>query len=271
MLFNKPYLPPTCRGLSAASIITFLLILLSACQHTKPNINPPLIPEQTKSHSDGAPKGPAPTEFEKVLPSNQPLSHYGNPATYQVKGKKYDVLTSSEGYQTKGIASWYGTKFHKVRTSSGEVYDMYALTAAHKTLPLPTYVRVKNLENNREAIVKVNDRGPFHEDRVIDLSYAAASKLGLLPKGTASVEVTALSSAPKAQYYLQVGAFESQDKANALHDKLIKLSLDADVQIEQRDARYIVCLGPFLDKKQSKQSRQLLKKQGIPGVFSYLK
>ncbi len=254
-------------------IIIFLFVLLSGCQHIKPHDPERIasIPEKTKKHPDGAPRGPAPTEFEKVSPSNQPLSHYGNPASYQVKGKKYNVLTSSEGYKKQGIASWYGTKFHKVRTSSGETYDMYALTAAHKTLPLPTYVRVKNLENNRETIVKVNDRGPFHDDRIIDLSYAAAAKLGLLPKGTASVEVIALSSAPKAQYYLQVGAFQSQDKASALRDKLIKLSLDAPVQVEERDAKYVVHLGPFLNKEQSDASKQWLKKQGFLSSFSYLK
>ena len=254
--------------------ITFLFVLLVGCQPIKSNFSEnitSLVPEKTKAHPDGAPSGPAPTEFEKVLPSNQPLSHYGNPASYRVKNKKYDVLTSSEGYHKQGIASWYGTKFHKVRTSSGEVYDMYALTAAHKTLPLPTYVRVKNLENNRETIVKVNDRGPFHENRMIDLSYAAAAKLGLLPKGTASVEITALSSAPKAQYYLQVGAFQSQDKADALRDKLLNLSLDTPVQIEARDTRYLVHLGPFLDKKQSDISKKILKKQGISSGFSYLK
>jgi rare lipoprotein A len=251
-------------------LIICLCILLSGCQHTKPNMIA-VVPEHTKSHPDGAPKGPAPTEFEKVLPSNQPLSHYGNPASYQVKNKKYNVLTSSEGYLKQGIASWYGTKFHKVRTSSGEVYDMYALTAAHKTLPLPTYVRVKNLENNREIIVKVNDRGPFHDDRLIDLSYAAATQLGLLPKGTAFVEIEALTSAPKAQYYLQVGAFQSSEKADALQNKLTHLSLPTHIQIEKRDERYILSLGPFVDKQQSDASKQFLKSQGIPGSFSYLK
>ncbi|MCH9756038.1 MAG: septal ring lytic transglycosylase RlpA family protein [Gammaproteobacteria bacterium] len=220
---------------------------------------------------DGAPQGPEPKVFQEVLPVDEPLSHYGNPGSYEVKGKTYDVLTSSEGYHKKGTASWYGTKFHKERTSSGEVYDMYALTAAHKTLPLPTYARVKNLENGREVIVKINDRGPFHKDRLIDLSYGAAVKLGLLPKGTASVDVTALNSPPEeAQYYLQVGAFQSSEKANALYDKLMRLNLDSDIQIEEINARYVIHLGPFSDKQQSEKLKKILEKKGVPDAFSYL-
>lgn len=270
----------------------YFCCLLSACQHTKPSpihvtdtVRQPAyssidladtkakkaiqnIPQS--SAKDGAPLKPMSISSQNISPIDEPLSHYGNPGSYRVKGEKYDVLTSSEGYKKKGIASWYGTKFHKERTSSGEAYDMYALTAAHKTLPLPTYVRVKNLENGREIIVKVNDRGPFHEDRLIDLSYGAAVKLDLLPKGTASVEIEALSSAPQAHYYLQVGVFQSLEKAIALRDKLTQLSLEPSIQMEKRDTGYVITLGPFLNQKSSENSKKALEQHGILGGFSYL-
>ena len=119
-------------------------------------------------------------------------SAYGNPDYYTVGARRYYPLKSSKGYVERGTASWYGTKFHGRRTSSGEPYDMFAMTAAHKTLPLPTYLQVTNLENNRQVIVRVNDRGPFHSDRLIDLSYAAAVKLDMLKTGTIPVEIRAI-------------------------------------------------------------------------------
>jgi len=129
----------------------------------------------------------------------EPLSRYGNPSSYVVYGKRYYTMPSSRGHKERGIASWYGTKFHGRRTSSGEVYDIYKMTAAHKSLPLPTYVRVTNLRNGRSIVVKVNDRGPFHNNRIIDLSYVAAAKLGILEYGTGLVEIEAIdTSAPTA-------------------------------------------------------------------------
>lgn len=142
---------------------------------------------------DGAPDGTRDiASIPEPVPRVEPLARYGNPANYEVFGKVYHTLRSSTGYVERGIASWYGTKFHGRRTSSGEPYDLYGITAAHKSLPLPTYVRVTNLQNGRTLIVRVNDRGPFHENRVIDLSYAAASKLGILATGTGLVEVHAI-------------------------------------------------------------------------------
>ncbi|MDZ7803897.1 septal ring lytic transglycosylase RlpA family protein [Thiohalophilus sp.] len=127
-----------------------------------------------------------------AVPRVEPRSRYGNPDSYVVRGRRYHVKTSSQGYVERGHASWYGKKFHGHRTSSGETYDMYAMTAAHKTLPLPTYAEVTNLDNGRKIIVKINDRGPFHPGRIIDLSYAAAKKLGMTGKGTAPVQVRAI-------------------------------------------------------------------------------
>ncbi|MBA4696238.1 MAG: septal ring lytic transglycosylase RlpA family protein [Legionella sp.] len=128
----------------------------------------------------------------KYAYNREPSNNYRNPKAYTIFGKTYRILEKSQGYKARGVASWYGAKFHRRKTSSGDRYNMYAMTAAHKTLPLPTYVRVRNLSNGREVIVKVNDRGPFYKDRIIDLSYAAGAKLGLLVKGVAMVEVEAL-------------------------------------------------------------------------------
>lgn len=132
------------------------------------------------------------------FPPNDPtphklkLSRYGNPKSYKVSGVDYYLLPTNQGYTERGVASWYGDKFHGRRTSSWEPYNMYAMTAAHKTLPIPVYAQVTNLENGRKVIVKINDRGPFVKSRLIDLSFAAATKLGIVEKGTAPVEVTTI-------------------------------------------------------------------------------
>jgi len=136
-----------------------------------------------------------------AVPRTEPRSRNGNPPFYDVFGKRYFVLSSSVGYRERGVASWYGPGFHKVRTSTGEAYDMYGMTAAHKTLPLPAYVEVTNLQNGRSVVVRVNDRGPFVGNRIIDLSYTAAAKLDVLRNGTAMVEVRTVdapSAAPPA-------------------------------------------------------------------------
>lgn len=223
---------------------------------------------------DGPPPGPLPTRFKKVIPVYAPLSRYGNPDVYRVNGHTYEVLTSSSGYRTRGLASWYGTRFHSKRTSSGEDYDMYALTAAHKTLPIPCYVRVKNLENGKVAIVRVNDRGPFHDGRVIDLSYAAGAKLGLFPKGTARVEIEALTvkdskGAHVAHFYLQAGAFASGQLAMALQQKLAKLS-PSPVFIEKNQQRYLVRVGPFANREMAESLKKTLARHGVTGSFSML-
>jgi rare lipoprotein A len=144
-----------------------------------------------------APESPPAAQSEPdAVPRIEPRSRNGNPPFYDVFGKRYFVLSSSVGYVERGVASWYGPGFHRVRTSMGETYDMYAMTAAHKTLPLPAHVRVTNLQNGRSVVVRVNDRGPFVGNRIIDLSYTAASKLDMLRNGTAMVEVRSLDAAP---------------------------------------------------------------------------
>jgi rare lipoprotein A len=138
------------------------------------------------------PPAAAPPAAADTAPRTEPRSRHGNPPFYDVFGKRYYVLSSSASYLERGVASWYGPGFHKERTSTGERYDMYGMTAAHKTLPLPAYVRVTNLQNGRSVVVRVNDRGPFVDNRIIDLSYTAASRLDMLRNGTAMVEVRAL-------------------------------------------------------------------------------
>ena len=176
-----------------------------------------------------------PTELPSdPTPRAEPRSRYGNGPVYEVFGKRYQVMKSNYGFRERGVASWYGKKFHGRPTSSQEPYDMYAMTAAHKTLPLPSFVEVRNLRNNRTVIVRVNDRGPFVDNRIIDLSYSAAKKLDMIRDGTSLVEITAISfdkpaaaarqGAPPpasitaqqstvASLYVQVGAFG--DKSNA--------------------------------------------------------
>ena len=141
----------------------------------------------------GVPIGDRGSGVEVTSVPHTTRSKKGNPSSYVVAGKRYYVLASADGFKQRGIASWYGKKFHGKKTSSGEVYNMYAMTAAHKTLPIPVYVRVKNLTNGRSIVVKVNDRGPFIEGRIIDLSYSAAHKLGIDGPGTARVEIAALN------------------------------------------------------------------------------
>lgn len=231
------------------------------------------------STRDGAPRPPAGFDINKVpdaVPKAEPLSKYGNPESYEVFGKKYYVLKSAAGYQEQGKASWYGTKFHGKRTSSGEPYDMYQMTAAHKSLPLPTYVRVRNLENDQEVIVKVNDRGPFHSERVIDLSYAAALKLGVFAKGTARVEVTAIDVAKPVErdlniagLFIQVGAFRERENAARLQDRLTRSAFRSGIQeasLNGKDKVFRVRVGPFDDRQTADQVAQNLIDMGLNGA-----
>ncbi len=198
-----------------------------------------------------------------AVPRNEPKSRGGN-KNYRIKGKSYRVLDSSRGYKKRGIASWYGKKFHGHRTSNGEIYDMYQMTAAHKTLPLPTYVRVTHLKNGQSVILRVNDRGPFHRNRLIDLSYVAAKKLGITATGTGVVEVEAInptqysasqnnrntaSHAANAGFkiYLQAGAFSQQQNAHYLQTRInnLGLALATQVKFDPYQKLYKVRIGPF--------------------------
>jgi rare lipoprotein A len=189
-------------------------------------------------------------------PGAIPPSAAGNPPFYEVMGERYHVLADARDYSEQGIASWYGREFHGRRTSSGEVYDMYAMTAAHKTLPLPTTARVTNLSTGKSIVVRINDRGPFKRGRLIDLSYGAARELGFVSAGTAMVEVQALSgpsiatagSANNARrMYVQVGAFGQQQNADALKQRLESHGFsNVVIRYDARtpDAPYRVRIGP---------------------------
>lgn len=247
-----------CRPFFALACVVLLIV---ACSTTAPP-------------RDGAPRIP-PVDLSRLpdpVPRAESPSKYGNKSPYEVLGKTYYVLPNPERYKEYGNASWYGTKFHGRPTSSGEPYDMYKLTAAHRSLPIPCFVRVTNVENHRSAIVRVNDRGPFHSERLIDLSYAAAVKLGFANQGTARVMIELVDgtdavpsqvatddaeSAPipepevepapttSARIFLQAGAFNNQAGAERLRRDLSDVVGD-DVHVHHgaADRLYRVRIGP---------------------------
>ena len=163
-----------------------LFTLLSACSSDR----------YQQKHDSTPTRLPSQAELKDAIARAEPYSRGGN-KNYQVWGKPYQVLTSAQGFEQTGLASWYGKKFHGHLTSNGEIYDMYSMSAAHKNLPLPTYLKVTNTANNKSVVVRVNDRGPFHQSRIIDLSYSAAYKLDMLKTGTAQVKITAITNFDK--------------------------------------------------------------------------
>ena len=213
------------------------------------------------------------------------------PGQYEVFGEVYQILDSSLGYVEIGVASWYGTKFHGRLTANGETYDMYAMTAAHKSLPLSTTVRVTNLDNGRKITLRVNDRGPFHDNRLIDLSYSAARALGFADKGTAPVVVEALDaenhpqevaarqtssepSIPQVSYYLQAGAFSQRTAAESLRERLqhmfVGTSEGTDVQVLESELEsgslHKVWVGPLAGQESRVQVAGQLQKSGIEPI-----
>lgn len=195
-----------------------------------------------------------------AVPQWEPYSRGAN-KPYKVLGKHYNVLPTSNDFRQQGIASWYGHKFHGHLTSNGETYDMYAMTAAHKTLPIPCYVKVTNKDNGRSVIVRVNDRGPFHEGRVIDLSYAAASKLGYVDKGTANVYIEAINFDEPSRY-IQVGAFGSKNNAvNFQRSWQQKIGLKW--RIVKLNGIYKVQTGPYSSDEQAKSMAKRLESNGL--------
>lgn len=218
--------------------------------------------------------------LQEPVPRTEPKSKAGNRSPYKVLGRNYYVRDSASGYKERGVASWYGTKFHGRSTSSGEIYDMCQFSAAHKTLPIPSFVRVTRLDTGQSVIVRVNDRGPFHEGRIIDLSFAAASKLGINRLGTAKVEVEAVTDpqdlppAPVTDMpesdkrYLQVGSFASEDNAKALKERLRDRDIDAAFIQKARTEQgtvWRVRIGP-LNSLEIGRIQQLLQEIGLQGV-----
>ncbi len=209
-----------------------------------------------------APDGPpvhVPANLEHLpdpVPRVEPKSARGNPRSYTVHGRTYFVMPEAEGYAETGNASWYGRKFHGRATSSGEPFDMLKLTAAHRSLPIPSYVRVTNLTNGRKTVVRVNDRGPFHPDRIIDLSYAAAVKLGFHNHGTARVHVEVIGD--EKEYMLQAGAFSELAGADRLVAQLGRLTdLPAFVVRLPEDTLYRVRIGPVRGKSEADRLQEV--------------
>ncbi|MFK2904298.1 septal ring lytic transglycosylase RlpA family protein [Dyella ginsengisoli] len=251
-----------------------------------------------RDRSDSVPTG-NPLDVSKLVeptPHWEPRSAYGNKSPYTVLGHTYRVLPSARGYVERGIASFYGNKFHGYKTSSLENYDMYQFSAAHKTLPLPSYARVTNLANGKSVIVRINDRGPFHANRLIDLSYAAAVKIGIWPKGTGMVEVRAIdpahpddapppvaATAPPAgeprganpvpvagaspSIYLQVGAFSDATNAERLAQRLRAANL-GQVQVLQLQSNgqsiRRVRVGPLPDAERADEVARRIEAMGLP-------
>lgn len=241
-------------------------LLLSACASS------PFV------HKDGAPAVSVdPNSVKDAIPRHDVVTRAGNKNPYTVLGKTYHLLPTALGYREEGVASWYGTKFHGRPTANGEPYSLYGMTAAHKTLPIPSYVKVTNLANKRTAIVRVNDRGPFHDDRIIDLSYAAAVKLGYADSGVASVLVEVIDTRPSTavaaskatkpvapspssatseaaqakeqadRYFLQVGAFKNIDSANNLRARLaVATKKTVSIKSSEPAGFYRVHLGPLV-------------------------
>jgi rare lipoprotein A len=244
------------------------LVLLCACGSTPPPRSTPPVTQVPAPGPERSKPPPPPVNINDIpdaVPRIEPRSRSGNPLSYEQFGKRYVILASSEGYKERGVASWYGPDFHTRRTSSGEPYDMYAMTAAHKTLPIPAYARVTNLTNGRSVVVRINDRGPFVDNRIIDLSYTAAHKLDMTRAGTAFVEVEVITPgsavesvrglAPAtppdplapSRLYLQAGAFGVAANATQMVERLRKAGV-GNVLVREPDAAvnlYRVRVGPI--------------------------
>lgn len=252
-------------------LVSLALLALWGCSS-----NPPAPASRYQMQQDRAPtEAPDLAHLEPLQPRYEPKSRGGN-RDYQVWGIHYQVLESAEGYVNEGIASWYGAKFHGHLTSNGETYDMYSFSAAHRSLPLPTYARITNLDNGKDLIVRINDRGPFHPDREIDLSYAAAWHLGVLERGTARVRVEALHLtpeplplAPKTQdgLYIQLAASVDRTNVDRLKQQIQgETSLPARVTLQ--DSLYKLQLGPFADRQESQRWLETLKAAGYNQAFT---
>jgi len=202
---------------------------------------------------------------QKVTKS-QKRSSRGNPPFYEVFGERYYVMNTSAGYKERGIASWYGKKFHGKPTSSGEIYDMYAMTAAHKTLPLPTEVRVTNLRNGKSIVVKVNDRGPFVDNRIIDLSYTAAKKLDMISAGTTFVEVEAFTGRTTATPLMADSSDKSPGTKSVVSMANPISSAVAEPVMDTTVIRLYLQVGAFGDKLNAQKLQQQLNGHGIANV-----
>ena len=229
-----------------------LIVTLAACGSAPKSVDSAL----------ADPSKVRPESLQEPTPRFEPPSASGNPRHYVVFGKRYHVLPTSTGFRQRGLASWYGRKFHGRRTSSGVRYNMHALTAAHKTLPLPTYVQVTRLDNGRRIVVKVNDRGPFVDGRIIDLSYAAARKLGMVNAGTVAVEVVALPPYQTLSGRVVQAQPKVQPKPKAIERPMVVTQPQVDQSrepaLQRRAAGAYVQVGAFAVRRSAEQVQQRL-------------
>ena len=256
------------RFICALLAISSLALLLTGCGPAK---NVKEDPYQIKV--DGPPHESPENIGRQPQPKYEPLSRYGNHSPYEVNGKTYRVLDSSQGYRARGNASWYGRKFHGRKTSSGEVYDMFEFSAAHRELPLPTYLEVTNLDNGRSVIVRVNDRGPFHDNRILDLSYAAAERLDIVRAGVAPVEIRAINVLTagngQGEVWLQVGAFSERSTAQRIQRQLERNAIrPVQVTAVRRNGRRLwrVRTGPYDNARQLRRAEQSINAMGLGPV-----
>lgn len=249
-------------------LILATVIILSGCTSSE---------SRYSLTQDVAPESiPNLANIENAQPRYERYSLAGN-KDYEVLGQQYNVIQNPEVFTQTGIASWYGKKFHGHQTSNAEIYDMFSMTAAHKTLPLPSYLEVENTENGKKIIVRVNDRGPFHSERIVDLSYAAAAKLDILQTGTAKVKITLLKpekpqnnaewqTARLNRYFIQLAAISDQKKARQAAIVFSK-QLTLPTSIMKSKNVYRVRLGPFYDFDQTQEAELRAREHQINGAF----
>ncbi|AWB68281.1 septal ring lytic transglycosylase RlpA [Saccharobesus litoralis] len=243
IVFNRPWL-----------VSLILAGCVTACSSTKKS-------RYALEHDLAPTRTPTAEEMQNPEVYYMPPSRGGNQPEYQVLGKTYQVLPSADGFEQQGIASWYGRKFHGHLTSNGETYDMFAMSAAHKTLPIPVFVEVTNLDNGRKAIVRVNDRGPFHEGRIIDLSYSAAYKLGVTASGTANVKIRTLATTPGG--YILVDSAPQREGLDKTASALALL-FQMDTQVLQAEEEFDLLVGPFADEERLRETLAHLTMSGYP-------
>lgn len=258
-------------------VLVWVAAQLAACAVT-PKPGPDSLPRPAKPggyYLDDGPEEKPPAGLQNVpdaQPKYEALHKYAN-KPYSVLGQTYIPLAEGEPYKARGRASWYGKKFHGLKTASGEIYDMYAMTAAHPVLPIPSYVRVTHLNNGKSVVVRVNDRGPFLNNRIIDLSYTAAYKLGLLQAGSGPVEVEKINvlgaeiSASRSGTYLQLGAFRSQTSIDTLLANIKEAfpAYSALLRTLEKDGIMRVQLGPFPTREVAREAAGLMEQHlGFP-------
>jgi rare lipoprotein A len=259
-----------------------LSTLLAACSVVSRR-EPPPAPQPPVQPVPGPSVPEKPRDIDSIpdaVPKWEPRSKRGNPPFYTVLGKRYVVLDTAEGYVERGVASWYGPTFHGEATAMGEPYDMYGMTAAHKTLPLPAYARVTNLRNGKSVVVRINDRGPFAKNRLIDLSYTAAAKLDMLKEGTTLVEVRVVTpkdtgqlaraeQQPPPTLYVQAGAFAEERNATQLLARMKANGIQNAFVLNPPDGKsrlFRVRVGPVANTAEFDRVAAQLAKIGISDV-----